>query len=670
MGQSGGSVRDGCGLPQTLPNSSTSTYSPSATSVMNAASASSAPLHPAFNSPVTATVVPITLNGEIEPCQLAVKKAREESLHSFGTRLKDYVEVGVLKDKKSEGGSDGEISESGWTTASGGMAFSLSFVNGKPFSQPIFNPDSSPVKPFIPIHMRPPAKSPRSMVGNNTSLVNRQMNDLKSVTSQDLVMHNKEETEVVKKGAEIPAQGVRKVPDISTKSSPALPGAETQRTYCELYKAQVGTIFAGISSKYPQPTSTSAAKEARQAELDAKKATVVTDYASSRSAEVETKFQVSASMAKRFPMDKVNQDKTFESGDNSGIPPNWEDCEPDPSTRPNSTNGWPKPKTGPASARSGYMTMSEYQAAIAYRPQGVDRDYEAAKERAAAKRFSGPEYQYYNEPSHKKRRPKNSPRKAQEKSLLPPMFPDVLPWRDVVPQPPSPIGEKTPKLDFCGEPIEKGRGFDGTIKHWGVPTKNQDHVPFLEINAVASEYTTDSDKDTDDPTRKSVRRFPPPMSCSISKDPTYAQNKDGYCQDKVQEMTEALEPPNPVPRLLDSFFEKNPFTLRERIGTFINSLNPDFPDPPDTRHDMHGGKPVVTCVTRRRPPDGWDTKEIIIDCVEDELEKPRREPHMEPIRGRADMEWYRTHDGCWSQRFPLLKKSLPPLPPNEPANDW
>lgn len=127
------------------------------------------------------------------------------------------------------------------------------------------------------------------------------------------------------------------------------------------------------------------------------------------------------------------------------------------------------------------MTMSEYQAAIAYRPQGVDRDNEAAKERAAAKRFSGPEYQYYNEPSHKKRRPKNSPRKAREKSLLPPMFPDVLPWRDVVPQPPSPIGEKTPKLDFCGEPIEKGRGFDGTIKHWGVPTKNQDHVPFLEV---------------------------------------------------------------------------------------------------------------------------------------------------------------------------------------------
>lgn len=135
-------------------------------------------------------------------------------------------------------------------------------------------------------------------------------------------------------------------------------------------------------------------------------------------------------------------------------------------------------------------------------------------------------------------------------------------------------------------------------------------------------------------------------------------------------MTEALEPPNPFPRLLENFLEMNPFTLRERIGTFINSLNPDFPDPPDTRHDMNSGKPVVTCVTRRRPPDGWDTKEIIIDCVEDELEKPRREPHMEPIRGRADMEWYRTHDGCWSQRFPLPKKSLPPLPPNELANDW
>lgn len=126
--------------------------------------------------------------------------------------------------------------------------------------------------------------------------------------------------------------------------------------------------------------------------------------------------------------------------------------------------------------------MSEYQAAIAYRPQGVDREYEAAKERAAAKRFSGPQYQYYNEQSHKKRRPKDSPRKAQQqKSSLPPMFPDILPWRDVVPQPLNSTGKKMPKLDFCGEPIEKGRGFDGTIKHWGVPTKNQDNVPFLEV---------------------------------------------------------------------------------------------------------------------------------------------------------------------------------------------
>lgn len=87
-------------------------------------------------------------------------------------------------------------------------------------------------------------------------------------------------------------------------------------------------------------------------------------------------------------------------------------------------------------------------------------------------------------------------------------------------------------------------------------------------------------------------------------------------------------------------------------------------------YERHGDKPVATCVKRRQPSEELDTNEIIIDCVEDELEKPRREPHMEPIKGRADMEWYRTHDGCWSQRVPLPKKALPPLPPNRPANDW
>ncbi|KAH8147767.1 uncharacterized protein LAJ45_08233 [Morchella importuna] len=667
MGQWGGSVRDDYGLPQVLPTSSTSTYPLSTTSAVHATSASSVPA-----PPVPAPPAIITSNGEMEPaCQLVVKNTHEESVHSFGTKVKDYGQQDVLEDK-SEHETDGGVSESGWTTASGGMAFSFSFVDGKPFAQPIFNPNGTPFKPFIPIHMRPPVKSPNTMVRNKSSLVNSSTNDLKSVNSQNLIKNKKEEMEVVKKRAEPPTQSVRKVPDTSTKSSSALSGAERQRTYCELYNAHVETMFAGISSKYPQPTSASAAKEARQAELDAKRAAAAADFASSPT----------SIMAKEVPTGRDNEHKAFESGDDSGVPPNWEACEPDPSTRPNSTNGWinwkPKPKTGPASARSGHMTMSEYQAAIAYRPQGVDREYEAAKERAAAKRFSGPQYQYYNEQSHKKRRPKNSPRKTQQQnSSLPPMFPDILPWRDVVPQPLNVTGKKMPKLDFCGEPIEKGRGFDGTIKHWGVPTKNQDHVPFLEINAIASEYTTDCDKDTDDPTRKSVRRFPPPKSCSVSKYPTDAQIKDDYLQDnsttslkKEQEMAEALESSSPLPRLLDSFFEQNPFTLRERIGTFINSLNPDFPDPPDMPYEKHGDKPVATCVKRRQPSDELDTNEIIIDCVEDELEKPRREPHMEPIKGRADMEWYRTHDGCWSQRVPLPKKTLPPLPPNEPANDW
>jgi hypothetical protein len=178
------------------------------------------------------------------------------------------------------------------------------------------------------------------MVGNKTPLVNSRTNDLKSVDSQDIIKPKKAEAEVVKKRAETPTQSVRKVHDTSTKSSSALSGAERQRTYCELYNAHVETMFAGISSKYPQPTSASAAKKARQAELDAKRATAAAEYASSpRSVKVETKSQVSAFMAK-VPTGRDNQQKTFESGDNYGIPPNWAACEPDPSTRPNSTNGW------------------------------------------------------------------------------------------------------------------------------------------------------------------------------------------------------------------------------------------------------------------------------------------------------------------------------------------
>lgn len=192
------------------------------------------------------------------------------------------------------------------------------------------NPNGAPFKPFIPIHMRPPVKSPNTMVGNNTSLVNSRMDDLKSVDSQNLIKNKKEEVEVVKKGAEAPTQSVRKAPDTSMKSSPALSGAERQRAYCELYNAHVETMFAGISSKYPQPTSASAAKEARQAELDAKRAAGAAEFASSPT----------SIMAKKVPTGRDNEHKIFESGDDSGMPPNWEACEPDPSTRPNSTNGW------------------------------------------------------------------------------------------------------------------------------------------------------------------------------------------------------------------------------------------------------------------------------------------------------------------------------------------
>lgn len=137
IGQAGGSVRDECGLPQALPTSSASEYPLSTISAVHATSASSAPAPPAINTSITATNTPITSNGEMEPdCQLAVKNTPEESVHSFGTKVKDHGQQDVLEDK-SEHESDGEVSESGWTTASGGMAFSFSFVDGKPFAQPI-----------------------------------------------------------------------------------------------------------------------------------------------------------------------------------------------------------------------------------------------------------------------------------------------------------------------------------------------------------------------------------------------------------------------------------------------------------------------------------------------------------------------------------------------------
>lgn len=132
MGQWGGSVRDDYGLPQALPTSSTSTYPLSTTSAVHATSASSVPA-----PPVPAPPAIITSNGEMEPaCQLVVKNTHEESVHPFGTKVKDYGQQDVLEDK-NEHETDGGVSESGWTTASGGMAFSFSFVDGKPFAQPI-----------------------------------------------------------------------------------------------------------------------------------------------------------------------------------------------------------------------------------------------------------------------------------------------------------------------------------------------------------------------------------------------------------------------------------------------------------------------------------------------------------------------------------------------------